>query len=358
MNSRSMITLAIAVVIGLGYAMKLSQHMLAGKTDAGEDSQEVLVAARDFKEEEILKPDMVKLSRIARSAIPANAFSAFKEVEERWVRTTMLEGDVLVEKKLGAKGTPPGLVANIPQGMRALAIDVTEQSGVSGFILPGHHVDVVRHVDVIKPEGSEKNAIRGETILQDVLVLAAGQIFTRPDERAVQSRTVTLALPPGDVDILVAARARGALSLSLRGVNDHEKIAAQKAGPKVDTEAEKRWKLSEDARQKLEADLALVKEELARKPVEPAKIAALSATHQGSPPSIEGSTTSERECVWIFPGVTELSPAELAVNPETGVPGLQSRLSFRIVLVLCPTTRLSPERPRSAPRPIAFQEPV
>ena len=54
----------------------------------------------------------------------------------------MLEGDVLVEKKLGPKGTPPGLVANIPTGMRALAIDVTEQSGVSGFILPGHHVDV------------------------------------------------------------------------------------------------------------------------------------------------------------------------------------------------------------------------
>ena len=146
---------------------------------------------RDFKEEEILKPDMVKLSRVARSAIPPNAFSTFKEVEDRWVRTTMLEGDVLVEKKLGAKGTPPGLVANIPTGMRALAIDVTEQSGVSGFILPGHHVDVVRY------ETSEKNNVRGETILQDVLVLAAGQIFTRPDERAVQSRTVTLALSAG-----------------------------------------------------------------------------------------------------------------------------------------------------------------
>ena len=76
---------------------------------------------------------------------------------------------------------------------------MTEQSGVSGFILPGHHVDVVRY------ESSEKNNYQGETILQDVLVLAAGQIFSRPDERAVQSRTVTLALLPGNVDILVAA---------------------------------------------------------------------------------------------------------------------------------------------------------
>jgi pilus assembly protein CpaB len=321
MNSRSIITLAIAVVIGLG-AMKLSQQLLSGKPKEGDDSQEVLVAARDFKEEEILKPDMVKLNRIARSAIPPNAFGTFKEVEDRWVRTTMLEGDVLVEKKLGAKGTPPGLVANIPKGMRALAIDVTEQSGVSGFILPGHHVDVVRHVDVVKPDGSsEKTGTRGETILQDVLVLAAGQIFTRPDERAVQSRTVTLALPPGDVDILVAARARGALSLSLRGVNDHEKIAVQKAEPKVDTEAEKRWKLAEEARQKLEADLAALKEELARKPAEqprvipPRPLPRIATVYRG--------LHNMQQVRLDLAGVSELSTAELTVNPDTGFPGLQ-----------------------------------
>ena len=82
-----------------------------------------------------------------------------------------------MEKKLGPKGTPPGLVANIPKGMRAFAIDVTEQSGVSGFILPGHRVDVIRH------DASDKNELRAETILQNVLVLAAGQVFTRPEER-------------------------------------------------------------------------------------------------------------------------------------------------------------------------------
>ena len=86
--------------------------------------------------------------------------------------------------------------------MRAFAIDVTEQSGVSGFILPGHHVDVVRH------DANDKNEQRAETILQNVLVLAAGQVFTRQDERAVQSRTVTLALKPDEVDVLVVGPRR------------------------------------------------------------------------------------------------------------------------------------------------------
>ena len=314
MNGRSLLTLAIAVVIGFG-AMKLSQQMLSsGKSQGDEDTQEVLVAARDFKDEEILKPDMVKLTRMARSAIPPNAFSAFKDVEERWVKTTMLEGDVLVEKKLGPKGTPPGLVANIPTGMRALAIDVTEQSGVSGFILPGHHVDVVRY------ETSEKNNVRGETILQDVLVLAAGQVFSRPDERSVQSRTVTLALLPGNVDILVAARARGALSLSLRGVNDHALVEQKKAEAKVDEAAEKKWKLAEEARQKLESDLRLLREELDRKAAEPRPPAPRPVARIAT--IYRGLHNIERVRL-DFPGTSELPGAQWSVNPETGAVGLQ-----------------------------------
>ena len=313
MNSRSLIVLGIAVAIGLG-AMRLSQQLLASGKKGDDDSQEVVVAVRDFKEEEVLKPDMVKVIRMVRSAIPPNAFSAVKDVEERWVKTTMLEGDVLVEKKLGPKGTPPGLVANIPPGMRALAIDVTEQSGVSGFILPGHHVDVVRF------ENSEKGEVRGETILQDVLVLAAGQLFSRPDERAVQSRTVTLALSPGDVTILVAARARGALSLSLRGVNDHALVKAEKPEPKSDPESEKRLKLAEDARQKAESDLQGLKEELARRATLP---------KAASPPPAPRLATIYRgighrsTVVLSEPGVTKLALDETSTLSDSAAPGMQ-----------------------------------
>jgi pilus assembly protein CpaB len=263
MNKTSLVTLAGAIVIGLG-AMKLSQVLLAPDKKANVEMQDVLVAARDFKADEVLKPDMVKVVQMAKANLPPNSFKTFKDVEERWVKTAMFEDDVLVEKKLGPKGTPAGLVANIPQGMRAVAIDVTEQSGVSGFILPGHHVDVVRY------ETSDKNETRGETILQNVLVLAAGVLFTRPEERSVQSRTVTLALLPGDVDILVAARAKGSLSLALRGVNDHDVVARPKPKPTVDPEAEKRWKLEGEKRQRLERELRELKQELARKQAEPA----------------------------------------------------------------------------------------
>jgi len=334
MNKKSLITLAVAVVIGLG-AMKLSQMMLSsGKSKTDGDTQEVLVAARDFKADEVLKPDMVKVSRMVKSAIPPNSFTSFKDVEERWVKSNMMEDDVLIEKKLGPKGTPPGLVANIPAGMRAVATDVTESSGVSGFILPGHHVDVIRF-----EHSDKKDELHGETILQDVLVLAAGQLFTRPEERSVQSRTVTLALAPNDVDILVAARAKGALALSLRGVNDHEHIAQLKPKPTIDLEHEKRWKLAEEKRLDLEREMQELKQQLARKAAVP-----VPAAPKPQPPTriafiYRGIHNVERVRTDVG-GVSELESVERFAPPDAVTN--QAPTGFRPTQVVAAGDELQP----------------
>src|SRR5271157_57462 len=256
MNGRSLTVLVLAVFLGLG-AMLATRHLMSKPAAVEEESQEILVAACDFKEEEVLKPDMIKTVRTSKSAVPVGAFSSFKDVEERWVKTTMLEGDPIVDKKLGPKGSPPGLVAKIPKGMRAFAVEVNEQSGVSGFILPGHRVDVVRY------EPNEKSQLqRGETILQNVQVLAAGQVFTRQEEKSLVIRTVTLAVSPEQVDRLVAARAKGPLSLSLRGVNDHDIVERPKPKPEVSEEEKAR-------RAKMEKELEELKLALAKKMAEP-----------------------------------------------------------------------------------------
>jgi pilus assembly protein CpaB len=292
MNGRTIMLLTLAVGFGLG-AMFLTRQLLSDDSSKKpEETQEIVVAARDFKEEEILKPEMLKMMVMVKSAIPVGAFSSIKDVEDRWVRSTMFEGDVLVEKKLGAKGAPPGLVANIPKGMRGYAIEVTEQTGVSGFILPGHRVDVLHY------EQSEKKEVhaQAQAILQNVLVLAAGQVFTRPEERSLPTRTVTMALSPSDVEVLVAARGKGGmLSLSLRGVNDNEVV--KRAIPPVTTvaapvEDDPRWKIEEEKRQKLERELNNLKELVAKKATEIPK---------PPPPSLVPTVTQpSSKFVWIY----------------------------------------------------------
>lgn len=216
MNPKSLIILVLAGVSGLGAMMGVSQ-LIKNKPEKAQETTPVVTAARELRVEELLKPDALKLVNMPKTQVPEGALVRLEDCQDRWVNTKILAGEPLVEAKLAAKGTPPGLVAAIPKGMRAFAIEVNEQTGVSGFILPQHRVDVIQ----TKPAGPD-GRVESETILQNVLVLAAGQTFTRPEDKSIIVRTVTFAVNPDQVQSLVRARARGPLSLSLRGVNDNE----------------------------------------------------------------------------------------------------------------------------------------
>jgi pilus assembly protein CpaB len=189
------------------------------------ETQDVVVAVRDLKVEEVLTPEVVKVVSKPRASVPAGSFTSYKDIEGRWVSIKILEGEPIIDRKLAPKGSPAGLVSRIRPGMRAFTLEVNEHTGVSGFVLPDHRVDVV--LSVQGRTGKEE----AETILQDVLVLASGQVFTRPDDLSINSRTVTLEVTPEQVDTLVAALTKGSLSLSLRGVNDHRTVTRVKPEP-------------------------------------------------------------------------------------------------------------------------------
>lgn len=226
MNKKAGIMLVLAVLSGLS-AMYGSAQLLGNNRNRHQiEMQDVVIAVRDIKAEEVIKDDMVKISRLPKAQIPAGTFGTVQEVQERNVLIPVLAGEAIVDAKLAARGTPAGLVSRIPAGMRAYAIEVNEQSGVSGFVLPGHRVDIVQSRLTTSPGQPES-----ELLVQDVLVLASGQTFTRPEDKTILSRTVTLALTPEQVNILVAVRAKGPVTLSLRGVNDHTVVKHKVSAP-------------------------------------------------------------------------------------------------------------------------------
>jgi pilus assembly protein CpaB len=171
----------------------------------------------------------VNVIQMPKSEVPEGSFSTVAELKDRWVRITMLAGEPVVDAKLAPKGEPPGLVGRIPAGMRAFTVEVNEQTGVSGFILPEHRVDVIQN----RMESTMGSGVRtrGETILQNVRVLAAGQVTTKPDDKSIQVHTVTLAVTPEQAEILVAAKVKGPLSLALRGTDDHSVVETAKPEP-------------------------------------------------------------------------------------------------------------------------------
>ncbi|MFO0957065.1 MAG: Flp pilus assembly protein CpaB [Isosphaeraceae bacterium] len=222
MNGRSLMVLVLALVSGLMAMLAVNQIFKQQGGTQPTDNVDVLVATREIKVEEVLsKADAVKVIQMPRELAPAGSFHAFDEVAERWVQIKMLPDEPILDAKLAPRDSPRGLLPRIPVGMRAFSLEVSEQTGVAGFVMPDHRVDVIQSKTSTK--SGNAGASEAETILQDVLVLASGTNLTRTEDKSLTVRTVTLALAPDQVDTLVAARSQGgSISLSLRAINDHD----------------------------------------------------------------------------------------------------------------------------------------
>jgi pilus assembly protein CpaB len=226
MGSKSILILAAAVVCGL-VAMFGTSQLLARK-DKPPEMRDVVVADRDLKAEEIVKADALRVVKMNKEVAPVGCFSSPQEIEGRWIQIPTLKDEPIIAAKLAPKDSPPGLIGRIPDGMRAFAVEVNEQTGVSGFILPDHRVDVIQD---LRDDRSPNVKRKARMILQNVQVLAAGQLISRPEDKSIVVRTVTLAVTPEQVEILVSARAKGPLSLALRGLDDGEIVAIEEPEP-------------------------------------------------------------------------------------------------------------------------------
>jgi Flp pilus assembly protein CpaB len=206
MNFRATRLLVLSLFGGLGAMYGTTKLQPRNQDQPGVEMQDVVVAARDLKIEEVIKPDLTRVVRMPKDAVPNGSYSHVKDVEDRSVKFRMLEGEPIVDMRLARRGVPPGLlVSQIPKGMRAFAIDVNQ------FVLPGKRVDVTQVVP------TSDGTMRVEELLRDVLVLATGQDYKRPNDPSVKWRSVTFAVTTDQADVLIAARGRDPWSLRVRG---------------------------------------------------------------------------------------------------------------------------------------------
>lgn len=211
MNGKAPMLLGLAALCGLA-AMWGVRSLLNREPSSEVQKTQVLVASREIRVEETLTPEMLESKEIPTEMVPSGALTDVKQAIDRWATIRMLAGDVILDGKLAPKGTPTGMIARITPGMRAIAVRVDEQTGVSGFILPDYRVDV------LQPQADQIG--QAKVVLENIRVLASGGIFESPEERSIEARTVTLEVTPEQVQTLASAIQNGPLTLSLRGLND------------------------------------------------------------------------------------------------------------------------------------------
>ncbi len=142
------------------------------------------------------------------------------------VRAPILTGEPILKSKLVHAGEAGVMAVTLDAGMRAMAVPLTAESAVGGFILPGDHVDIVmsRQLDPSTSGGLGSGGgkrVAASVVLNNVRVLAIDQNNAGPQKSIAQvGATATVEVSPEQAEQLVIAKGVGQLTLVLRSYAD------------------------------------------------------------------------------------------------------------------------------------------
>ncbi len=181
----------------------------------------VVAAAHPLQPGARLTAADLKLVAWPERAPVAGSFSKLETVVDRGVIAQLQENEPVIESKLAPTQAGAGLAPTIPEGMRAISVQVNEVIGVAGFATPGTRVDVLV---TMKPKEERFTRV----VVSNVQVLTAGTRYEQDKEdagEAIPSSVVTLVLTPEDAERVVLASSEGQIMLALRNPMDVAPVA-------------------------------------------------------------------------------------------------------------------------------------
>jgi len=241
-----------AAVLGLLAAMlSWSYIQRAGQGARQTGLVPVVVAAQDIPVRTLVTPQMLTIKELPADARHAKAFTGVEQLNGKVSNLPIAAGEQVLNTKFFARKEDSGLAFRIPQGRRAISVNVNELISSGGLINPGDFVDVITVFGGTEgsSQASQANQDSATMVLQNIEVLAvaqslqgpasepnganavAGQVTgNRPDSRQEaiarpNARTATLAVAPEEAQKLILAEEKGKIRLALRGVDDHDSVA-------------------------------------------------------------------------------------------------------------------------------------
>jgi pilus assembly protein CpaB len=238
--------LILAVGAGLFAALVVLFYIKARESTLLEQSalQDVVVATRDILANTAIDERVVELSKIPKKYVQPGAIATMADAVGRVASVPIPTGSQVSGTAL-QEGGREALAFEIPRGMRAVTIAISDVTGVAGLVRAGNFVDLVGIFEYGAPSGSVGGQItysqeRTETLTlaQNVQVVAVGRDFagkqppprnaadTEKDAEAQAARdaaaeqakvqNLTLLVSPAQVQEIVLAQHIGTLSVSLR----------------------------------------------------------------------------------------------------------------------------------------------
>ena len=195
-----LLSLLCGVVCALAvfaYTAQVHQDAVQARNEAlsryGGEQLEVCVATHDIAAGDTVSASNVTTRQWLVDLLPVDAVESFESVSGQRATSSIVQGEVLSSRHFEG-GT---LEIDVPSGLEAVSIEVEQAQAVGGALKTGATVDVYA-------AGSAETAL----LASDVYVVSAGN--------ASGTRTwITLAVPPDQVEQLIAATQSSTLYLTL-----------------------------------------------------------------------------------------------------------------------------------------------
>jgi pilus assembly protein CpaB len=257
-TNRRLLLLALvagAVAAILVYAaLSRSSESTGGATSAA-SMVSAVVARQDIPARTKITSSMVEVRQVPTDAHSELAYTDLSQVVGQVTRYPIATNEELLSTKVvsltSVAKTGDSLSYVIPEGSRAISIEVTQVISSGGLVLPGDYVDIIGVFDVTFGAGDQETTADkyfSRIILQNIEVLAVAQTVvdtvpeagtttgtdgetTTTDASGQRVRntdvapvptasTVTLSVTPQEAQLLFLAEENGVLRLAVRPYGD------------------------------------------------------------------------------------------------------------------------------------------
>jgi len=231
MKSKTMILMVVAVVCGLAASYMTSRLLAERNNKPDVPLMKVLVSTKKVPmRTKLVDPDAYFTTVEYPENTPGvkKALTKPEELKNQFLAKPLPEGNMVSKEDLLSSDQDP-IASGVPEGWRAIAIRVTAESLVGGFVYPGSRVDLIATMR------RGDNDSEAQIIMQDVKVLAVEDKTSRsPEDQRILGQTVTLCVRPEDAMRVSLAASISELRLLVRGLQEKDRVKEYRPARLVD----------------------------------------------------------------------------------------------------------------------------
>ncbi|RCX29777.1 Flp pilus assembly protein CpaB [Thioalbus denitrificans] len=218
----------LAIVLGI-YAYKLTKEAatpapaepqtIVQTVPAPEAPYQAVIAVKPIVPELPIPADAVSLKPVW--VMPAGGFERIDALAGRIPTQPIDVGEPVLEKHFLVGSV---LSQKLEPGQRAVALQISEETGVGGYPQPGDFVDVL----LFLPDDKENENSQARLLLERVKVLAMGTQVSGPQGQGKpnqSARTAVLSVPEAKALELMLGASAGEIRLSLHAAKEAEQLA-------------------------------------------------------------------------------------------------------------------------------------